>query len=219
MRHGVVFVDKAPDAQGGISVGNSAPRVSHAALMDWPRIQTGAQIDPGQRTVFSSGNGLMRPLEATAQRIGVEILLEHRMVALHRDGERGRVTGVSVEANGVRTAIRARKGVFVGTGGSAGNVNFRRIFDPRLTEEYCGQLGEPWSKKDASGEIAAMKIGASLWGAYNQVGEFGAKAPSGRSSTPTPSRAKSGRPRRRRSMSSAASSSARRRYLSSRGGS
>ena len=30
----------------------------------------------------------------------------------------------------------------------------------------------PWSDQDASGEIAAMAIGASLWGLYNQTGEF-----------------------------------------------
>jgi hypothetical protein len=47
------------------------------------------------------------------------------------------------------------------------------MFDPRLTEEYCGLAGMPWSDQDASGELAAMAIGASLWGFYNQIGEFG----------------------------------------------
>jgi hypothetical protein len=47
------------------------------------------------------------------------------------------------------------------------------MFDPRLTEEYCGLSGMPWSDQDASGELAAMAIGASLWGFYNQTGEFG----------------------------------------------
>jgi hypothetical protein len=47
------------------------------------------------------------------------------------------------------------------------------MFDPRLTEEYCGLAGMPWSNQDASGELAAMAIGASLWGLYNQTGEFG----------------------------------------------
>jgi hypothetical protein len=64
--------------------------------------------------------------------------------------------------------------VIIGTGGSTGNVNFRRMFDPRLTEEYCGLAGAPWSDQDASGELAAMAIGASLWGCFNQTGEFGA---------------------------------------------
>ena len=69
--------------------------------------------------------------------------------------------------------IRARKAVIVATGGSTGNVNFRRMFDPRLTEEYCGLAGMPYSDQDASGEIAAMAVGASLWGAFNQTAETG----------------------------------------------
>jgi hypothetical protein len=47
------------------------------------------------------------------------------------------------------------------------------MFDPRLTEEYCGLAGMPWSNQDASGELAAMAIGASLWGMFNFNGEFG----------------------------------------------
>jgi hypothetical protein len=170
--HGVIFVDKAPDAAGGRAVGNSAPREMHAAVMDWPMVQTGKPADPAVRTTMSSGNGLMRPLEAAASKAGVQILLEHRMVTLHRpDG--GRVVGVSVDNRGIRLSIRARKAVIIATGGSSGNVNFRRMVDPRLTEEYCGLAGMPWSNQDASGEIAAMAIGASLWGMYNQTGEFG----------------------------------------------
>ena len=47
------------------------------------------------------------------------------------------------------------------------------MFDPRLTEEYCGIAGQPWSDQDASGELAAMEVGASLWGGFNETGEFG----------------------------------------------
>ena len=54
-----------------------------------------------------------------------------------------------------------------------GNVNFRRMFDPRLTEEYCGLAGMPWSDQDGSGEIAGMAIGASLWGLNIQANETG----------------------------------------------
>src|SRR6202040_4353852 len=97
-----------------------------------------------------------------------------RMVALHREAPRsGRVLGIAVETNGARFDIRARKAVIVATGGSSGNVNFRRMFDPRLTEEYCGLAGMPWSNQDASGELAGMAIGASLWGAANQTLEIG----------------------------------------------
>ena len=81
--------------------------------------------------------------------------------------------GIKVTNEDKTLHIRARKGVILATGGSSHNVNFRRIFDTRLTEEYNGVAGEPYSFQDASGELAAIAIGASLWGAYNDVGEFG----------------------------------------------
>ena len=172
--HGVVFVDKAPDAQGGESVGNSVARENHAAIMDWTMVQTGRQADPSVRLTMSSGNGLLRPLAAAAQRAGVEVALEHRVVGIYRESPRkGRVLGVLVERGGKHYRVRARKAVVVATGGSTTNVNFRRMFDPRLTEEYCGVAGMPYSAQDALGELAAMDVGAALWGAANQTGEFG----------------------------------------------
>ena len=44
------------------------------------------------------------------------------------------------------------------------------IFDPRMTDEYI-IAGRPYSDQDASGELAAMAVGASLWGAANQTFE------------------------------------------------
>jgi len=172
--HGVVFVDKAPDAFGGTSVGNSVPREMHSAVMDWPMVQTGKPADPMIQKTLSSGNGLMRPLQAAAKKAGVQILLEHKMTAIFREQpSSGSVLGIAVDNRGKTINIRAHKAVIIATGGSTGNVNFRRIFDPRLTEEYCGLSGMPWSNQDASGELAGMAVGASLWGAYNQTGEFG----------------------------------------------
>jgi succinate dehydrogenase/fumarate reductase flavoprotein subunit len=172
--HGVIFVDTPPDNFGAGSAGNSLPRENHAAVMDWPMVQTGKPADAAAQATTSSGNGLIRPLEAAARKAGVEILLEHRMTALHRQSPNaGRVLGIAVDNNGRTLNIRARKAVVVATGGSSTNVNFRRMFDPRLTEEYCGIAGQPYVEQDASGELAAMQIGASLWGGYNQTGEFG----------------------------------------------
>jgi len=172
--HGVVFIDKAPDSFGGISVGNSVPREMHAAAMNWPMVQTGKPVDPTVRATTSTGNGLMRPLEVAAKSAGVQILLNHRMTSIYRETPNaGRVLGITVDNKGAALNIRAMKALIIATGGSTGNVNFRRMFDPRLTEEYCGLSGMPWSDQDASGEIAAMAIGASLWGLYNQAGEFG----------------------------------------------
>ena len=172
--HGVIFVEKAPDTQGGNATGNSAPRENHAAAMAWPQMQTGVPVEPSRQATTSSGIGLIRPLEQSARKLGVQILLQHKMTGIVRKEQTsGRVLGIAATNQGKTVHIRARKGVIIGTGGHSGNVNFRRIFDPRLTEEYCGVAGEPYSFQDGSGELAAMTIGASLWGAYNQVGEFG----------------------------------------------
>jgi len=172
--HGVIFIDRAPDALGGISTGNSAAREMHAAVMSWPLIQTGKAADAAVQGTTSGGIGLVRPLEAAARKSGVQILLGHKMTHIVRESPAaGRVLGVTVDVKGKKLNIRARKGVIIATGGHSSNVNFRRIFDPRLTEEYCGVSGEPYSFQDASGEIAAMAIGASLWGAANQTAEFG----------------------------------------------
>ena len=174
LAHGVVFIDRAPDTRGGNSVGNSVPREMHSAAMGWPMVQTGKPVDPTVQATTSSGIGLMRSLEGAAKKAGVQILLEHKMTSIYRQTPNsGRVVGIEVDKKGTKLNIRAKKAVIIATGGSTGNVNFRRMFDPRLTEEYCGLSGMPWSDQDASGEIAAMAIGASLWGLYNQTGEFG----------------------------------------------
>jgi hypothetical protein len=112
-------------------------------------------------------------MEAAARKLGAQILLQHRMTGIVRETQNsGRVLGIRASNNGKTLNIRAKKAVIIGTGGHSSNVNFRRIFDPRLTEEYQ-TMGEAYSTRDASGELAAMAIGASLWGAYNQTGEFG----------------------------------------------
>jgi succinate dehydrogenase/fumarate reductase flavoprotein subunit len=183
LKHGVAFADKSPDQRGGGAIGNSVPREMHTVPLDVPLAQTGAPAAPEVQRSYSTGNGLMRPLEAAARKAGVEILLEHRMTGLHREKSsagglnaypNGRVIGIAATHRGAPLDIRARKAVIVATGGSTGNVEFRRMFDPRLTAEYCGLAGMPWSDQDASGELAAMAVGASLWGLFNQSAEFGA---------------------------------------------
>ena len=83
--HGVVFIDRAPDTFGGISVGNSVPREMHSAAMNWPMAQTGKPVDPTVQATTSTGNGLMRPLEVAAKKAGVKILLEHKMTGIYRE--------------------------------------------------------------------------------------------------------------------------------------
>ena len=172
LAHGVKVIDRKPNSVGH-EIGASALRTMQISVEGWPMVHTGGPAAPDDDEI-RAGAGLIRPLEIAARKAGVDILLEHRMTAIRRETPKsGRVTGITVDHKGVVRNVRARKAVIVATGGSTGNVNFRRMFDPRLTEEYCGLAGMPWSDQDASGELAAMDIGAALWGGFNYTGEFG----------------------------------------------
>jgi len=124
---------------------------------------------PNEPTTPARGSGFVRPLEKTARQMGIEILLQQQMTKIHREApQAGRVTGITtVEVDEwyrpkTRTMnIRARKGIIIATGGSAGNPVFRTMFDVRLTEEYQAENSE-WTERTGDGEIAAMEIGAAL---------------------------------------------------------
>ena len=119
------------------------------------------------------GSGLVRALEKSARAKGADVLLRHKMTSLVRESpSAGRVLGITATHDGRTVNIAANRGVLVATGGSTSNVNLRRTFDPRLTEEYQ-VAGEPWSRQSGDGEIAAMAVGASLWGTANQTVEEG----------------------------------------------
>lgn len=118
------------------------------------------------------GSGLVRALEKSARAKGAEILLLHRMTELVQDGDTKRVVGLVAEREGRTLRIQARGGVVLATGGHTSNVAFRRMFDPRLTEEYQ-VAGEPYSRQTADGELAAMRLGAALWGTASQTMEAG----------------------------------------------
>jgi succinate dehydrogenase/fumarate reductase flavoprotein subunit len=163
--HGVVFPDKAPIGSDG-----GPQNINRAQTIVWT----------GEVSKYSptGGNGtaIMRPLEASARKLGVQILLEHKFTGVIREGNfSGKVLGVTATAQGKTLNIQAKKGVILATGGHTSNVNFRRIFDPRLTEEYQ-VVGEPYSQQSGDGEIAAMQVGASLWGAGNQTVETKARS-------------------------------------------
>ena len=119
------------------------------------------------------GSGLVRALEKSARAQGAEVLLRHKMQSIVRESpSSGRVLGITATHDGRTVNIRADKGVLLATGGSTSNVTLRRTFDPRLTEEYQ-VAGEPWSRQSGDGELAAMAVGAALWGTANQTCEQG----------------------------------------------
>jgi succinate dehydrogenase/fumarate reductase flavoprotein subunit len=118
------------------------------------------------------GSGLVRALEKSARAKGAQILLLHKMTELVQDPTTRRVVGLVAVNEGRQVRIRGTKGVILATGGHTSDVEFRRIFDPRLTEEYQ-VAGEPYSHQTADGERAAMALGASLWGTASQTMEAG----------------------------------------------
>jgi succinate dehydrogenase/fumarate reductase flavoprotein subunit len=121
-----------------------------------------------------NGSGLVRRLEESARKKGVRIFLKHKMTSIVREKHNaGRVLGITAINGSNAVNIAARKGIIVCTGGHSGNVNFRRMFDPRLTEEYQ-QACEPYVHQGADGELACMDIGASLWATANQTIDAGA---------------------------------------------
>ena len=165
LKHGVEFPDKSPGGADG-----GPQNVKRSQTVVWS----------GEVNTYSptGGNGtaLMRPLEASARKLGVKILLQHSMTGVVREEPfSGRILGITAMHEGKTLNIEARKGVVLSTGGHTSNVNFRRIFDPRLTEEYQ-VVGEPWTRQTGDGEIAAMKVGASLWGAGCQTVETQARS-------------------------------------------
>jgi len=191
LANGVEFTDKAPDNHGASTTGNSAPRENHAF---WTK---GAGLESPNA---AAGTGVIRPLEASARAKGVRFLLNYKMTSLIREPstERklGRVIGIAaahtpriipgatiplksfrsdgnIESTQPTMKLRAKKAVIIATGGSTSDINFRRMFDPRLTA-VLQVGGEPYTYQDASGEFAAMAVGASLWGLANQTLENGA---------------------------------------------
>jgi len=191
LANGVEFTDKAPDNHGASTTGNSAPRENHAF---WTK---GAGLESPNA---AAGTGVIRPLETSARGKGVQFLLNYKMTSLIREPstekKSGRVIGITaqytprimpgattplksfrsegnIESTQTTMSLRAKKAVIIATGGSTSDINFRRMFDPRLTP-VIQVGGEPYSYQDASGEVAAMAIGASLWGLANQTLENGA---------------------------------------------
>lgn len=187
LANGVQFKDVPPDNQGGHNLGNSAPRENHAF---WTK---GAGYEsPNNR----AGTGVIRPLENSARAKGVKFLLNYKMNAVVRENpSAGRVLGITakynprimpghsvplksfrsdgnIESTKEQLRVRAKQAVIIATGGMTSHVNFRRMFDPRLTDVLT-VAGEPYSYQDASGELAATAIGASLWGLVNQTLENG----------------------------------------------
>src|SRR5256714_8566975 len=149
----------------------------------------GARADAvGAPNCISGGFVISRSVEYSARKAGVRFMLNRHLDEIIREGrDSGRVIGVkasytprfspktgkrleSYASNGKIDEtkqviyVRARRAVIVGTGGYMGNVPFRTMFDPRMSEpsmQYGTGLMGPLHE-DASGLLAGMKVRAGL---------------------------------------------------------
>ena len=166
----------------------SVPRQTNADATGWDNPFTGTAVN---------GIGVTRPLEKTLREQGASFLLNYHMDKIYREGQfSGKVLGIkasytphimpgqteplksvmsegNIDCTKETVNIRAKKGVIIATGGSTGNVHFRTMFDPRIGPEFDSVGGMPFSDQDASGEMAAMEIGAALGSAAGYINEAG----------------------------------------------
>ena len=165
IENGVIFNDVAPT----IVNGGTVPRLFVTRV---------CSDDLNQTINGRPGSGLVRHLEASARKKGVTFLLRHKLTRVIREtppsgrASSGRVSGITAQFEGRDVNIQAKKGVILATGGHTSNVEFRRRFDPRLTEEYQ-TTGEPWTRQNADSEILALAMGATMWSTANQTNPRG----------------------------------------------
>ena len=80
--------------------------------------------------------------------LGVTTLLQHKAIKLIQAGADGPIVGIEVQdiAAGKTVNIRARRAVFLGSGGFKSNVAMRVAQDPRLDEDFS--RGRPALRRD-----------------------------------------------------------------------
>lgn len=179
---GVPFLDKKPDNAGAYGAGCSAPRELH---FSWTK---GASLEAPAGT---AGTVLMRSLEDAARKAGVKYLMNYYMDEIVMD-EKGRAIGIrchrtpkvlpdgtelksfrsdgNFECTEKTITVHAKKALVLATAGYTDNVAFRRMIDPRLTKEFASAACE-YSPQDGSGTLAAIRVGAGLWGLTNAYTE------------------------------------------------
>jgi urocanate reductase len=89
----------------------------------WPRSHQPAD---------ATGTGFIKTLKASAEKKGVQILLETKATQLVQVN--GRIVGVvATDADGKRVRYNASKGVVLATGGFGANKEMRQKYDPKIT--------------------------------------------------------------------------------------
>lgn len=111
----------------------------------------------------AGGAGLIWPMYDDAVENGAEFLLSTKMTKIIRqDGDQaGRAIGIEAEQDGKTIRIKAKKGVFLGTGSWNGSAKLKVLFNPMLAA-YPHISGEPYVFNDGSGVELGIAAGAAL---------------------------------------------------------
>ncbi len=194
---GVILIEQKPQSLAGNDP-DKIPRQTraNADIEKWTYIPSGLTAEEGSKA-SNMGIGLTRPLERSLRESGAQFIMNYHMDKIYRaDNNTGRVLGIqasytptilpgeteplkglwdngNIESTKETINVKANKSVIIATGGHSSNVRFRTMFDPRQTIEYDGVSGEPFSKQDASGELAALAIGASMGTLANKTQDGG----------------------------------------------
>ncbi|HWA19574.1 MAG TPA: FAD-dependent oxidoreductase [Devosia sp.] len=164
VENGVEMIPARADTLDRVQVGHaSVPRVFKCR--EWP-----VEAETAAPHRNRNGSGLVRSLARSATAKGAVVRLRHRLQRLLRESQR--VAGLVAEGPEGDVTLQANSGIVLATGGSTGNVNLRRVFDPRLTEVYQ-EAGAAYSSQTGDSELAAMAVGASLWATANQTSGAG----------------------------------------------
>ncbi|MBI3949029.1 MAG: FAD-dependent oxidoreductase [Acidobacteria bacterium] len=123
-------------------------------------------IQPGTGRL-SGGIAWTAVMHNECDKLGIPILLNHRMTRIHRPDMNGPVLGIEVETPQGTINIKARKGVVLATGGWTDNPRMCQAWDPRIvgpdTYGDGGVPGQPpFVESAGDGHLAAAEIGAGF---------------------------------------------------------
>ncbi len=116
----------------------------------------------------SGGVGFIAVLLKEVSRLGISILLQHRMTRIYRSDPTGPVVGVEVSTPTGTINIKARKGVVLASGGWVDNAQLCKAWDPRIVDSPAGTgdfYPDMWPYHNYSmgdGLLAAQAIGAGF---------------------------------------------------------
>ena len=121
---------------------------------------------------YRSGSGVVQGLADAFWAKGGEILENHELIELIRD-ESGKVIGGVIQITestdyGVKAKdgepklfFKANTAVMLGSGSWKGNLQLRKLFDPRIPD-YLRHTGQPYVHNTGTAIVAAMNIGAAI---------------------------------------------------------